>query len=502
MSQPYARTRTHGPDTDIVDIETFAGASPLREYYKKFDFYGPTTAGPYCFKLTGFGESKTFQIDGLYGDKVDQYGQPITGGEGLRLLKTINWENFCTEEVQEWMLQVFRLQPSYVDSMASAPFTTIPTTSSYIHTRMDDIVTPGFKKIQKSGGIVNSPMSQVKNVFMASPPVYGSTAEQVLTVLQNSITSNGFYVIYQWAPRVDLIFSCPTEIAIEIQSQADALCIHDDYRNSYNTALSRIDNADLDTLVAMAEAKKTLATLTLGLARVSTLFKQIKRGQISKITDSIRGKGLSKKQQADRLQDAWLEARYAWRPIIYDINGAIKALQRGKTLTPRRTFRGSTTKVDDEVISFQRSVNGYTYDVEGVAEVTQHCRSGVLCEALLETSVPHSLGLFNVAKAGWELVPWSFVIDWFINTGYILRSLKPIASFKEKTAWANQETEVKFSGIISITAPNGEQKDLEFTQVYLRKDRIPIDPSFSITVDVNFSLLKLLDSIALLRSLR
>lgn len=134
---------------------------------------------------------------------------------------------------------------------------------------------------------------------------------------------------------------------------------------------------------------------------------------------------------------AWLETRYGWLPIIGDANAILKqtALARQhldeqlqhRLLVARASKRGLWNKDS----SFESSLV-YEYKAKGSLSVdhTLKVDAGVLYHRKMETQTDYimrSLGLrlTDIPATMWEVVPYSFVMDWFVNLGPWIRAMTP-----------------------------------------------------------------------------
>lgn len=150
--------------------------------------------------------------------------------------------------------------------------------------------------------------------------------------------------------------------------------------------------------------------------------------------------GLSAARALAAANLAW---QFGWRPIIEDIIGITK-LQ--KSIAARRRelnhlYSGRGLKTKKELFKSIQHSFGYTtiesvgaafidaptqYYASNIAWVTARFRPRVQCP-LPPTDFQIGaalLGLspYGVGQAAWELLPWSWLIDWFTNVGAILDS--------------------------------------------------------------------------------
>jgi len=140
-----------------------------------------------------------------------------------------------------------------------------------------------------------------------------------------------------------------------------------------------------------------------------------------KIRQLIRKEGLRSWRDVSNI---WLEGRMGWRPLIYDledIRGAVTALAENKR---ERVSERVGTSIYLEVESnreipfyFPGSVQMGYITVYTTTKVEGSVRAQVVADFL-----PPSFQ-FNPAVTAWELVPFSFIIDWIIGVGTALEAI-------------------------------------------------------------------------------
>jgi hypothetical protein len=163
--------------------------------------------------------------------------------------------------------------------------------------------------------------------------------------------------------------------------------------------------------------------------------------------------------------DLWMEARYGWRPFIYDVIGHVEAFT-SPNWSERRTVRKSKMYPASEWQSLQvlATASGGLGDLVRRQHLkfesklrcgqTADYRSSVDLTAL-------RYGLYDVVGTAWELVPYSFVVDWFVNIGDMARALQAYAFIHERIGFATVETtftnrcECYIDGAIWVPASKG-----------------------------------------------
>nr|APG77290.1 hypothetical protein [Wenzhou levi-like virus 6] len=377
-----------------------------------------------------------------------------------------------------------------------------------------DVVTKGFAALRRKGAIINNPMSSQR--VEASSTIVGGTEGSTWTPLptqrvDGTFPGRGRYqlsVTVQWHAKL----SVPAEYGVGLTEGAWKQMLlafgnnepMPDYQSAVNDAFANQDSADVELLVAAAEAKSTLDSFAVMGLRIAKIQRSIRRGKFHKLAPKtwkryLRDKKVNPVSISDYFLDAWMEVRYAWRPLIADANGALKFFNGSNSLAKRMTFRGSSFDEGSSNGSFFFEDNGYHYQVEYNSHYTHHVRAGVIGHARFDLNKSHKLGLFNVATAAWDLVPYSFVADWFVNTSGVLHSLNPNPIYESLASWATRRVEHTVLADVTVTPPSGTAKKLSVSVLLTRKDRIPNVGRSYITFDLNLNRYKLVDSVAMLR---
>lgn len=174
--------------------------------------------------------------------------------------------------------------------------------------------------------------------------------------------------------------------------------------------------AKWDVLTFLAELSSTIATIhhygkrfNLKVLEGLQTWRNMRRGKL---------------RNADRfLRKEWLAARYGIRPIIGDIETAVASIKR--LLNEVALVKGNGYQESEDLYS-----NTTVFD-EGVYGVTTRTRS-ITAKRIyrgaayleIDTSVAGNVQVDPIVTA-YELVPYSFVVDRFVNIGAWLQTLTP-----------------------------------------------------------------------------
>lgn len=128
--------------------------------------------------------------------------------------------------------------------------------------------------------------------------------------------------------------------------------------------------------------------------------------------------------------DTWLEYQFGWQPLVSDIgNGVLAGLRLSRRLTPRKRINAierlelpdSTTLVVRNVAGREVTwevIDSFVYSVLFYGAVTIEVDS-----PSLGVTQEFGLRLNDWAPALWEVIPYSFLIDYFSNIGDIVEVL-------------------------------------------------------------------------------
>lgn len=207
----------------------------------------------------------------------------------------------------------------------------------------------------------------------------------------------------------------------------DKKAIRSFYRNA--------DNIDVNLSVSAVEAAKTVAMVNQSARRLAGAIRAIKRFDISELYKSLgMGTGRSYRRAnrkannakrgrtpfRDYVSSTWLEVMYGWRPVLYEVKGALDAMDASYDLTPYdiRIQGKSSRKLDMAGWHdwWPFAEGGGTNEVMVKYVCYYNVRDPLHQKA-------NDFGLFNLSEVAWELTPYSFVIDQFVPVGDFLRGL-------------------------------------------------------------------------------
>jgi len=369
---------------------------------------------------------------------------------------------------------------------------------------MNDVVVPEYEKEKNLGNLFFNPMSRYRRWSVGTGGLTNISAQNA----NGDCTGS-------WAYS----FLCPIQdsnaVSIsDVQDMFDKTVFVDLKNAAIAQAFANVDQTELLLGATLGEAPETLAFIANLFRRLISVvrFFLTKKGKIAVLK---RLRKITAKEAADAVSDAWLELRYAVRPLVFEMDQAVKAFKKSIEANERFVARGKATWDDTYVNSFSRTV--YTRlsvtQREEIREVYS-ARAGVLYNLSSDIDgLSLTLGLGNPIESVYELVPFSFILDWLLNIGDILAAWETNASLLVQGSWVTERlyretkitavspvetwTDIGYTNVQFTIEPQDPCTVIEDVQLRTISPDKPVLPS----VNVKLDLAKILDLVTIARGL-
>lgn len=193
--------------------------------------------------------------------------------------------------------------------------------------------------------------------------------------------------------------------------------------------------------------------------------------------------------------DLWLEGRYGWRTLIKDLEGLDRALRHVRSASEFVTGKAGFKTGEVLINSVNASEAGWVASITTVDTIQYSFRATVAAQL----NVPNIS--FNPLVTAWELLRFSFVIDWFFSVGNALKALSVIALSKQMVCsygWEMKCSRETTLEVHSVTAGYAHNRTLNASGQSILVRRVPstvsVIPRFRLNLDVS----KIADLLALL----
>jgi len=199
---------------------------------------------------------------------------------------------------------------------------------------------------------------------------------------------------------------------------------------THTQALNALREASAQLGADLGEARQTVSMLCDSAIKLSRSLVKLKHGDV---WGALRQLGLTAKSGNRRLTrkdiaNIWLEYQYGWKPLVQSLHDVEYTVLGW--LKKEWVLVGINSGHVDHSDSFQN--RGRTWE-----SIVRHKARTKLIASVSGPLAANlqSLGLVNPLSIAWELLPYSFVIDWFIPVGNTLNActatlgLTPLGGF-------------------------------------------------------------------------
>jgi hypothetical protein len=226
------------------------------------------------------------------------------------------------------------------------------------------------------------------------------------------------------------------------------------------------------------------------IAEIASL-KRMFSGLLTKLGNLLQGKSLG------RAADLWLEGRYGWRTLIYDIQDFNKALSNMKEQRTRFSERVGMSTSKTNVVTTPITGADVLADIVTIDVIETSARGSVTADIVVPPF------RFNVVNTAWELIPFSFVIDWFVSVGKALDAADFISSSSNYSASGGTSVTITRSMTLTNVRPRYSYitvYDVRYDAQVISKYEIrqPMSVSIRPQFRLNLDKLKLIDILSLI----
>lgn len=195
-----------------------------------------------------------------------------------------------------------------------------------------------------------------------------------------------------------------------------------------NKAYDQLKGKVYDTAglgVDCVEYRQSLNMISRTCSTLVKAFKQVKHGNFIGASQTLRThvvpKNVSTRKSA---ANNWLEYHFGWAPLVSDVYDSVEVLNNPIKAYTKVKGRGSESYSESySQMRLGAVVEDYVFSSQ------YHVQMGCFVKSIDNPTV-HALdqfGILNPLSLVWETVPFSFLVDWFVNVGDMLESLSDYA---------------------------------------------------------------------------
>lgn len=195
-------------------------------------------------------------------------------------------------------------------------------------------------------------------------------------------------------------------------------------------ALANYETNVSESMATLTQTADMLGEAAIALAsslRSAVRFMRGKPKDVVALLKSFSGSKKARKRLRSRIGAAatneWLKYQYGWKPLMSDIWALHLSLKKQAEAPTNKSFYARVNVSQSETASTPAP-----WTAGAMMAAVGTIKAGAICRIDVDITMPtihylNSLGLLNPLSLGWELIPFSFVIDWFLPIGQALSAL-------------------------------------------------------------------------------
>jgi hypothetical protein len=244
-------------------------------------------------------------------------------------------------------------------------------------------------------------------------------------------------------------------------------------------ALGRAKDQTANWAENLATSKQSYKMITGLMTRVIKAYRAARQGNFARAASHL-GVSLSGPNRRDRqtgsLASGWLELQYGWLPLLSDIFATVTAIQQYQA-KKAPLIRVSATVARDKsrtgTSNFGNRLTTLVYETKLTSKVILYFR---LENEDLRTVA--QMGITNPVALAWELLPFSFVLDWLLPIGNYLSNLDSTLGLIYVKGGVTVCKDCKVKAILTSSSPYEDVfLQAEHQLFSVNRDSFPVKPS-------------------------
>lgn len=224
-------------------------------------------------------------------------------------------------------------------------------------------------------------------------------------------------------------------------------------------AAAKIADTDFDALLFLAELREAIELIRHPLKEINKLITNYRNSldRVDKLKSSIDG-----------FANLWLTFIYGVKPIMSDIENAMKAYSTGLRKQASYVVKRANVDSTDTLTKSESLVTNYSFlpiaQTIHSFKVTYH--ANVYYQCLLQADLSWmasrlGFSIKNIPAVVWERVPLSFVVDWVFRVSDWLKAITPDPHFNYLNSGISMKTVIK--QITEVTSVTHETREIDMS---------------------------------------
>lgn len=223
-----------------------------------------------------------------------------------------------------------------------------------------------------------------------------------------------------------------------------------------NLAIARlatqVKGSSADFGVNLAEGRQAVSMIVQRAMTLRNSYLALRKGRFRDFLNQLNVKPLPKHRRWRRSSNAssvWLEYHFGWSPLIQDIYKGVDVLQSSNPGSRSLKASGSATAVYSSNVYLETGPKNAS------------CKTTVKLGVDVTVTNPNlylanRLGLVNPVSVAWELVPFSFLVDWFLPVGNFLNAHSDFLGVSMRNSYTTTFSNVSGSFVANRNYQDGK----------------------------------------------
>jgi len=302
---------------------------------------------------------------------------------------------------------------------------------------ISDFVTPNFRKRKNDGEVIMSAVDLIKERVSSSKDFMKWSWTQ-------GAEPHSFEVDGDFVAHGSVLATRPAWYNTRVTDAKSSVLVD---------AAAKVASEEIQSLVTIAEAHKAAAMMAKPFAAAREILGKISSLKTLRrygLKDGILPFSVDMHSLSVAIRNSWLEYRFGWKPLLYDIENAEEAFFKNVLWEPkvRRLVARSSHKVEWETNDVYTPRWGGTDKFSRKVNHSTKVSAGILYELsdldVVDAAKRHmGVRLADVPASIWEVVPYSFVLDRFVNVGNWLKAIMPKPGVTIRGRWITTRENIK-----------------------------------------------------------
>lgn len=252
-------------------------------------------------------------------------------------------------------------------------------------------------------------------------------------------------------------------------------------RIARSRALEGLVESDVDFGQFLGELPESLKMIAKTSVTVLQAYRAARSGNFTAIPKILGVNTLKGLRSAPA--SVWFAYKFGWLPLVTDVYNAHSAVM--KQLNRPNFAQVKRSVIDKDTLLW----NIGTYRRTNTQKLLKGAEVGVTYSVENATLAGlNSLGLVNPVSVAWELLPMSFVVDWFVPIGSFIRQLTAPLGLAFRTGYETAFAHINMDlERIPTTYPNGTQPEFHVEGFRMKRTKLTTWPKPSLVVDLGIN---------------